>query len=101
MWHDLLLNAFCAVCALVAFVIAVWSVASGAIADDGIDGIFLLLVCLLVAVTFSVIPMQAVRKGQWKQWIGRNKPKAAPAAAQGKAASAVAGKVQEKTSDAG
>ena len=100
MWHDLLLNGFCAVCALAAFAIAVWSLASGAISDEGIDGIFLLLVCLLVGVTFSWIPLQAVRSGRWRQWMGAKEPKPAPPG-QGKAASVAAGKSQEGASDAG
>jgi hypothetical protein len=99
MWEDLLLHAFCAACALVAFVVAVWAVVSGAIADDGIDGIFLLLVCLLVAVTFAMIPAQAVRTGKWRHWFGRKGP--TPPVEPTKAASAVAGKPQERTSDAG
>ncbi len=88
MWHDILLAAFCAVCGLTAFGIAAWAVISGQIADQGVDGLFLLLVCLLIACTFSIIPLQAVRKGLLQRIVGRKVQR--PAASQDPQASVTA-----------
>lgn len=93
MWQDIILNAFCAVCGLAAIGIAAWAVVSGQIADQGIDGLFLLVVCLLIAFAFSVIPLQAVRKGLLKQMLSRRAPK--PAGAEEPQTTVAAGKSQE------
>jgi hypothetical protein len=62
MWQEILLSAFCGLCVLVALGVAGWAIVSGQIAEQGLDGIFLLLVCLLIGLAFSAIPLQTVRK---------------------------------------
>lgn len=62
MWEIVILNAVCLVLALVALGIALWAVLSGQLFETGVDGLFLVLVCLLIAVVFSVPPLVAIRR---------------------------------------
>ena len=52
MWQEIILNVFCAICGLAALGVAAAAVISGQIAAEGIDGLFLVMVCLLIALLF-------------------------------------------------
>jgi uncharacterized membrane protein len=79
MWQDIILNVFCGICGLTAVGVAAWAVISGQISYQGIDGLFLLLVCLLIGLAFSVIPLQAVRKSLLKRMISQRASRSASA----------------------
>jgi hypothetical protein len=64
--------------ALAALATAVWVVATGQAQD--LDALFLILVCLLFALLFSIPPVQVIRSGVLRQLITRRK--AAPTAQQ-------------------
>jgi hypothetical protein len=64
--------------ALLALAAAVWVVATGQAHD--LDALFLILVCLLFALLFSIPPLQAIRSGALRQVM--TPKKAAPAAQQ-------------------
>jgi hypothetical protein len=93
MWQEILINAFCALCGLIALGVAAWALISGKIAEQGLDGLFLVLICLLIAFAFSIIPLHAVRKELLKRRASGKEPKAAKPDQQ-EAAPAVAGKSQ-------
>ncbi len=62
MRQQLILTVLCGVMALGAAGVAVWALASGQVWEQGIDGPFLVIVCLLTALVFAPIPFQAVRR---------------------------------------
>jgi len=53
--------------------VAVWTLLSGTIAREGIDGLFLIAVCLFLAGVFAVLPVQAFRKGLWREFLKARK----------------------------
>jgi hypothetical protein len=53
---------FCLVVALAALAIAGWTVVTGQIRQQGLDALFLILVCLLLAAAFVIVPFLAYRK---------------------------------------
>ena len=57
----------CALIALGSLATAVWVAVSGQIATQGLDALFLIVVCLVFALMFGIAPAQAIRKGQWKK----------------------------------
>ncbi len=69
MKEPILLPALCLLVVLVSLGVAVWTVVGGQIGEQGVDALFLLAVCLVVAATFSFIPIQAIRQGLLKEWI--------------------------------
>jgi hypothetical protein len=71
----IMLNIVCLVLALGALGVAVWAVLSGQLFETGVDGLFLVLVCLLLAVIFSIIPLQAIRKGLLRELLRQRQPK--------------------------
>lgn len=58
-----MLNAFCALVVLAALAAIVWAVVTGQVLRQGLDGLFLVSVCLLLALVFAYIPAQALREG--------------------------------------
>ena len=61
-WQPMVLNGFCAVVALVMLVAAAWAVIAGQIGDTGVDGLFLVAVCLFLALLFAILPAEALRE---------------------------------------
>lgn len=43
--------------------VTAWALFTGVLTREGVDGLFLILVCLLIAFTFSLLPVQAIRRG--------------------------------------
>lgn len=66
----------CALLALVCLAVAGWTLITGQVGGQGVDGLFLLLVALLLAAAFSIIPLQAVREGMLRELIRSRKKKA-------------------------
>ena len=55
------MNIFCAILALAGLAVAAWVVLTGQIQKQGLDALFLILVSLLIALLFSIMPLQALR----------------------------------------
>ena len=80
MWQEILANALCVLIALGAVAAAAWSMISGRASEQGIDGLFLIIVCLVFAALFSILPVQSLRSGTLMHILKRNKPEPAAAA---------------------
>jgi hypothetical protein len=76
-WELLILNVVSFLMALGALGVAVWVLVSGQIQSQGIDGLFLFLVCLLIAVAFSLSPIRQIRRGAWRELLNRREVKTA------------------------
>lgn len=76
-WELLVLNVVSCLIALGALGVAGWVLVSGQIQRQGIDGLFLFLVCLLIAVAFSLSPIRQIRRGAWRELLNRRRVKAA------------------------
>jgi hypothetical protein len=61
MRQDLMINGLGLLLGLGAAAVAVWAVLSGQVGKLGIDGLFLLVVCLLFAFAFLLSPLGAIR----------------------------------------
>lgn len=66
MREAILINLFCIVVALGGLVVIAWAVLSGQIATEGLDAIFLIVVALTGVALFSIIPLQALRRGEFR-----------------------------------
>ena len=69
----MIVNAACLLIALMSVAIAAWVLISGQIGRQGIDALFLVLVCLLFAFAFGLPPLQAWREGQFQDFLRRRK----------------------------
>lgn len=76
-WEFLILEGASLLIAFGALAIAVWVLVSGQIQRQGIDGLFLFLVCLLIAVAFSVNPIRHFRQELWPELLKRRQIRAA------------------------
>ncbi len=65
--QEKILNVFCLFVALSALGAAVWAVARGILATEGVDALFLVAVCLVVAVLFGWTPIQWLRRSELLQ----------------------------------
>lgn len=76
----LIANVISLLIALAALGIAVWVLVSGQIGRQGIDALFLILVCLIMAFAFSLMPLQAWRAGEFREFLSslRRKPAGGP-----------------------
>lgn len=68
----------CLLVALGALGIAAATVISGAVETQGLDAIFVILICLLAALAFSMMPAQAIRSGALRELLKRKPQTAAP-----------------------
>jgi hypothetical protein len=64
MRERLIINALCLLIAIAAIGVAIWAVLSGQVIREGIDGLFLIVICLLIALAFSVSPMRELRRNK-------------------------------------
>lgn len=94
MRQELVINGLCLLFGLGGLGVAVWAVVSGQVAEQGIDGLFLLVVCLLFAVAFLASPLAALRKAlrQRQAQRGAAKPAEPP---ERRTEPVAAGKTQE------
>ena len=77
MWQVIFANVVCLLVVLGSLAAAGYSLISGKASEQGIDGLFLVIVCLVFAALFSIIPMQSLRSGELMRVIKGNKPQAA------------------------
>jgi hypothetical protein len=70
---QILVNVLCILIAAGALATAAWALISGQLGEQGIDGLFLVAVCLVIALIFSMIPLEAVRRGGWRNLLKRKK----------------------------
>jgi len=77
MWQEILANVLCVLVALGSVAAAGYSLISGRAAEQGLDGLFLIIVCLVFAALFSIIPAMSLRSGALAQLVKRNKPQSA------------------------
>jgi hypothetical protein len=75
MRQEIIVNSFCLLIALGCVGAAVWALVTGQIGEQGIDGLFLLIVCLTIALIFSFIPLQAARQGLLRDLLKRKRLK--------------------------
>jgi hypothetical protein len=74
MKESLILNAICLVLALGALAVAVYNVITGQVMSTGVDGLFLTLMCLMLALVFAINPLLALRSGPLRDLLkGRQK----------------------------
>jgi hypothetical protein len=71
--EDVILAACCLLIALGSLGVAAWFVISGRLSEQGVDGLFLLVVCLSLAASFAFVPMQAIRQGLLRELRGARK----------------------------
>jgi hypothetical protein len=77
-WIDIGTQAICIAVSLAGLAVAVWVVVSGLPGKEGLDAMFLFLVGISFAVFFGMIPVQAIRRGEWKLFARREKPEKEP-----------------------
>ena len=77
MRNQIIFNGLCLAITVGALGIAAWALFTGIIAQQGVDGLFLILVCLLIAFTFSLSPVQAIRQGLLKEIMKQYRSRAA------------------------
>ena len=70
-WMDTCALVLCTLASLAGLAAAAWVLLTGRIASEGLDALFLLLVALLFALMFGLVPAQALRRGKWKELIRR------------------------------
>jgi len=97
--EELILAAFCLVMALGSLAAAGWFVISGQLSGQGVDGLFLVVVCLALAAGFSFVPATAVRQGLLRELRGAWKTK--QAAPEENARSSQEAELAQKTSPSG
>jgi hypothetical protein len=75
MREQIIISALCLAIVAGSRGVAAWTVITGEIGKEGLDALFLVLVCLLIAFAFSITPMQAWRQGLWRE-LRKGKAKA-------------------------
>lgn len=68
----LIINAVCLLIAAGALGVAVWALITGQVEVQGIDGLFLIFLCLLIALAFSINPLYEFRKGALRNLVKRS-----------------------------
>ena len=79
MRNQIIFNGLCLAIALVALGVALYALVTGAIEQQGVDGLFLILVSLLIALCFSLPPVQALRGGLLQEILKWRAPRASEA----------------------
>jgi uncharacterized membrane protein YfcA len=77
MREQIAVAALCLIIGVGALGAAAWALITGQIGRQGLDALFLILVCLLIAVMFLPFPVQLLRQGKWRELLKREKSKAA------------------------
>ena len=93
--QQLFVNVVCSAIVAVALAAVVWTAVSGQLEAQGLDAIFLIAVCLLVAVVFSWVPVRAVRQAG-PGWLGKFKKRNVPAGEAAKAAPVTTAEPRER-----
>ena len=69
MWMVLVLQIVCGLIVLGSTATIGWILFTGQIGEQGLDALFLLLVCLLFIAMFLPIPLRAMPPGTWKKLV--------------------------------
>lgn len=97
MWEVIAINVLCLLVALGALGIVVWALVSGQAMNQGIDGLFLVIVCLLIAAAFSMGPLKELRRGVLRDLL-LNRTKSKPPEPEARqAAAAASAEAQERS----
>jgi hypothetical protein len=72
----LVINGLCLLIAVGALGVVAWALITGQLETQGIDGLFLILMCLLIAFAFAVPPMKELRKGALGELLKQRKQQA-------------------------
>jgi hypothetical protein len=75
--QEIILNVVCLFISLFALGVAVWAVVRGTLATQGVDALFMLAVCLVVALLFGWMPAQWLRRSRLRDLLKRKKNSAA------------------------
>ena len=78
MWQEIFADVLCLLVVLGSVAAAGYSLVSGRAAEQGIDGLFLIIICLTFAALFSIIPAMSLRSGALAQLLKRDKSEAPP-----------------------
>ena len=96
--QEIILNLVCLFVSLFALGVAVWALVRGTLATEGVDALFLMAVCLVVAVLLGWIPAQWLRRSRLRELLKRKKnPAAADGDSSTRRAAAGATQPQERT----
>ena len=68
-WQQLIIIGFCVVVVLGSLGAAGWAVIQ--VVKQGIDALFVLMVCLTLAAAFAFVPFQAWRDGTLRRMLGK------------------------------
>lgn len=77
MWQEIFEDVVCLTVVLGSIAAAGYSLITGRASEQGIDGLFLIIVCLVFVALFSIIPAMSLRSGALAQLLKRGKPDAA------------------------
>jgi hypothetical protein len=69
MRQQLITTALCLLIVLGALGFAGWTLITGQVHKQGIDALFLLSLCLVIALMFAPIPIMALRRGLLQQFL--------------------------------
>jgi len=76
MWLEIATDVLCLVLVLGALGAAAWEVVSGRAMEQGVDGLFLVMVCLVIAVLFSFVLLNEIRSGELRHLLKGKQAKA-------------------------
>ncbi len=66
MRERLVVSSICMLIALIGVAIAGWAIVSGQIWAQGVEGLFLIIISLVVALFFAITPIMEIRRGLFK-----------------------------------
>lgn len=72
--EELILSAISLLVAIGALAVLGWALVTGQVREQGLDALFLIAVCLLIAFTFGAIPLRTLRKVGLKGLLKRSRP---------------------------
>ncbi|HSB18337.1 MAG TPA: hypothetical protein VLE22_28050 [Bryobacteraceae bacterium] len=78
MWQQAIIYLLCLIVAVGSIGTALWALLTGQVGTEGMDGLFLIAVSLLFAFTFSLTPIQALRRGFLRDLLASRKAAAKP-----------------------
>jgi len=67
--EPLALTVVCALAGLASFAVALYLLIGGDIAEQGLDALFLLIVCLMFAASFGLVMAKTLRKAQLQEML--------------------------------
>ncbi len=96
MWLEIASIALCLILVLGSLGAAAWALLTGKAMEQGVDGLFLVIICLLFAALFAIIPLQSIRSGALQHLL-MSKPAKADDKEEPQSEPAAAGKSQGKS----